>query len=223
VVAGFATHPHWDHLLWHARLGAPPRYATARCAAAAQEELSDPEAKAHITEHLEPTGLADQVALDQYGLVIPLPADTDRIPWDGPQTRIIEHQAHAPGHAALFLEDHRVLVAGDMLSDVLIPMLDVHGGADPVEDYLAALRMLETIADSVDAVIPGHGSIGGPGEVHLRINQDRAYVLALRDDKTPSDPRIGPAAGPGWEWVTDVHNGQAHRLAERNRRATTNG
>src|SRR6266545_4492479 len=25
VVAGFSTHPHWDHLLWHARLGAAPR------------------------------------------------------------------------------------------------------------------------------------------------------------------------------------------------------
>src|SRR5215470_17963335 len=33
VVAGFSTHPHWDHLLWHARLGAGPRYGTARCAA----------------------------------------------------------------------------------------------------------------------------------------------------------------------------------------------
>src|SRR5689334_23053263 len=29
VVAGFSTHPHWDHLLWHARLGAAPRYGTA--------------------------------------------------------------------------------------------------------------------------------------------------------------------------------------------------
>ena len=33
VVAGFSTHPHWDHLLWHAQLGAAPRYGTARCAA----------------------------------------------------------------------------------------------------------------------------------------------------------------------------------------------
>src|SRR4051794_23147555 len=24
VVAGFSTHPHWDHLLWHARLGVAP-------------------------------------------------------------------------------------------------------------------------------------------------------------------------------------------------------
>src|SRR3954447_12868631 len=32
VVAGFCTHPHWDHLLWHPRLGDVPRYATAACA-----------------------------------------------------------------------------------------------------------------------------------------------------------------------------------------------
>jgi hydroxyacylglutathione hydrolase len=26
--AGWSTHPHWDHLLWHASLGDVPRYAT---------------------------------------------------------------------------------------------------------------------------------------------------------------------------------------------------
>ena len=40
VVAGFSTHPHWDHLLWHAGLGAAPRYGTARCAATARDRLS---------------------------------------------------------------------------------------------------------------------------------------------------------------------------------------
>jgi hypothetical protein len=48
VVAGFSTHPHWDHLLWHARLGAAPRYGTARCAATARDQLSDAGAKARI-------------------------------------------------------------------------------------------------------------------------------------------------------------------------------
>jgi glyoxylase-like metal-dependent hydrolase (beta-lactamase superfamily II) len=28
VVAGFCTHPHWDHLLWHPQFGDVPRYAT---------------------------------------------------------------------------------------------------------------------------------------------------------------------------------------------------
>src|SRR5205823_8962859 len=37
VVAGFSTHPDWDHLLWHARFGDVPRYATATGAHAAGE------------------------------------------------------------------------------------------------------------------------------------------------------------------------------------------
>ena len=48
--------------------------------------------------------------------------------------------------------------------------------------------------------------------------RDRAYVLALREGHAPDDPRIGPSAKPGWEWVSDVHNGQAQRLAERSKR-----
>src|SRR6266568_6839257 len=59
VVAGFSTHPHWDHLLWHARLGAAPRYGTARCAATARDRLSDPRAKARIAE-LIPPDIAEQ-------------------------------------------------------------------------------------------------------------------------------------------------------------------
>jgi glyoxylase-like metal-dependent hydrolase (beta-lactamase superfamily II) len=33
VVAGFSTHPHWDHMLWHTKFGDVPRYSTAACAA----------------------------------------------------------------------------------------------------------------------------------------------------------------------------------------------
>ncbi|GIH19182.1 MBL fold metallo-hydrolase [Rugosimonospora africana] len=213
VVAGFSTHPHWDHLLWHAQLGEAPRYGTARCAAAVREQLSHPDAKARITEHLAETEIAGKVPLDLYGFITALPAGTARIPWDGPEVRVIEHQAHAPGHAALFVEERGVLVAGDMLSDVLIPMLDLNDAADPIEDYLAALRLMEGVAADVDVVVPGHGSVGAAGQVHERIERDRAYVLASRDGREPGDPRIGPSAKPGWEWVSDLHHGQAHRLA----------
>jgi glyoxylase-like metal-dependent hydrolase (beta-lactamase superfamily II) len=213
VVAGFSTHPHWDHLLWHAQLGTAPRYGTARCAATVRDRLSDPGAKARIVGHLIPPDIAGQVSLDLLGLITALPAGTARIPWDGPQVRIIEHQAHAPGHAALFIEERGVLVAGDMLSDVLIPILDVNGTADPIEDHLAALRLLEAVAGDVDVLVPGHGSVGGADQAHARIERDRAYVLDVRDGRVPSDPRVGPSAKPGWEWVSDVHNGQAQRLA----------
>ena len=222
VAAGFSTHPHWDHLLWHARLGAAPRYGTARCAATVRDRLSDARAKARIAE-LIPPDIVEQVPLDLLGLITGLPAETEQIPWDGPQVRIIEHQAHAPGHASLFIEERGVLVAGDMLSDVLIPMLDLNDTADSIEDYLAALRLLGGVAGDVDVLVPGHGSIGGADQIPARIDQDRAYVHALRDAHVPSDPRVGPSARPGWEWVSDVHNGQAQRLARRSERDGTPG
>lgn len=206
VVAGFSTHPHWDHLLWHPDLGEPVRWGTARCADTARERLS------HGIDARR-AGIPDDVPLDLLGNIVGLPGGTVKIPWDGPAVRIIEHQAHAPGHAALLIEDRRVLVAGDMLSDVLIPMLDLSDTADPIPDYLAALTLLEGVAGEVDVVIPGHGSVGGAGQVDARIDQDRAYVHALRDAGDLTDPRIGPSTAEGWEWVNDVHAGQLQRLA----------
>ncbi|HEY1674683.1 MAG TPA: MBL fold metallo-hydrolase [Streptosporangiaceae bacterium] len=214
VVAGFSTHPHWDHLLWDASFGAAPRYGTARCAARIQDFLSASDWKTRIAPMIPPD-IAGQVPLDLMGRITGLPTETAQIPWDGPQVRITEHQAHAPGHASLLIEERGVLVAGDMLSDVLIPMLNLMGTADPIEDYLAALRLLAGVADDVDVVIPGHGSVGGADQVQARIDQDRAYVHALRDAQVPSDPRVGPSAKKGWEWVAGVHERQRQQLAER--------
>jgi glyoxylase-like metal-dependent hydrolase (beta-lactamase superfamily II) len=214
VVAGFSTHPHWDHLLWHARLGAAPRYGTARCAAAVRVRLPEARGKARIAE-LIPPDIAEQLPLDLLGVITGLPAETARIPWDGPQVRIIEHQAHAPGHAALLIEERGVLVAGDMLSDVLIPMLDLNDPADPIEDYLAALRLLEDAANDVNVLVPGHGSVGGADQVRARIEQDRAYVHALREGGDPGDPRVGPSATFGKDWLPGVHERQLRQLARR--------
>jgi glyoxylase-like metal-dependent hydrolase (beta-lactamase superfamily II) len=211
VVAGFSTHPHWDHLLWHAKLGEAPRYGTARCAADIKAFLSDANWKDHIAEELPPE---IEVPLDLLGHITGLPAEATQIPWDGPKVRIIEHQAHATGHAALLIEERRVLVAGDMLSDVLVPMLDL-STADPIEDYLAALQLLEGVAGDVDVFVPGHGSVGGAHQLRARIKQDRAYVEALRDNQVVSDPRIGPSAKEGWEWVSNVHEGQLQQLAKK--------
>ena len=215
VVAGFSTHPDWDHVLWHAELGEAPRYGTARCAAAMRDLRSQADWQARVAEGLPPE-IAGEVPLDLFGLITGLPAGTARIPWDGPDVRAIEHPAHSPGHAALVVEGRGVLVAGDMLSDVFVPMLDdVHGTNDPVEDYLVGLRLLEGVVDEVDVLIPGHGSVGGGADARARFELDRAYVEALRDGGRFDDPRIGPSAKPGWEWVGDVHAGQLQRFGRR--------
>jgi glyoxylase-like metal-dependent hydrolase (beta-lactamase superfamily II) len=157
VVAGFSTHPDWDHVLWHVELGEAPRYGTGRCAIHLRDLLSNPDWKARVAEGLPPE-IAEEIPLGLFGLIAGLPAEAAQIPWDGPLVRILEHPAHAPGHAALLIEERGVLVAGDMLSDVLVPMLDdLDNTDDPIEDYLVGLRLLEGVAEDVDVLIPGHG------------------------------------------------------------------
>jgi glyoxylase-like metal-dependent hydrolase (beta-lactamase superfamily II) len=204
VVAAFATHAHWDHVLWHPNLGDAPRYATATSATAMRELLTQPDWVEQIAEGL-PEEIADDVPMSLLGLVDALPPGTEVIPWDGPTVRILEHNGHEQGHAALLIEHAGVLVAGDMLSDVLVPMLGLHGSAvDPLGDYLAGLEKLSSVV--AELVVPGHGSVGR--DLRDRIAADRAYVEAMRDRREVDDPRIGPDAKPGWEWVVYVHEGQ---------------
>ena len=98
VLAGFSTHPHWDHLLWHPRFGDVPRYATAAGANAASEARE--QARAMAAES------ASGIPLELIALVTPLPADGGPVPGE-----IIEHQAHAAGHAAVLLANRGVLLA----------------------------------------------------------------------------------------------------------------
>src|SRR3954468_8894826 len=145
VVAGFHTHPHWDHLLWHPGFGDVPRYATPATAELASQARERAQAMAAET--------APDIPLDLVAQVTPLPAD------GGPLLgEIIVHQAHAVGHAAILLADRGVLLAGDMLSDVLIPLLDPRRPGQ-VDAYKAALDRLGEAARYVDVVVPGHGAV----------------------------------------------------------------
>jgi glyoxylase-like metal-dependent hydrolase (beta-lactamase superfamily II) len=218
VVAGFSTHPHWDHVLWHATFGDVPRYGTARCAADLRDLLSKADWKAQVAEVLPPEH-AEEIPLDDlFGQITGLPANTAQIPWDGPNVRMIEHQAHAPGHAALVIEEVGVLVAGDLLSDVLIPFLELDA-ADPTDDYLAALQLFEGVAVDMTAFIPGHGSVGDAAQLRARIELDRAYVQALRDGGGSDDPRL--SAGPNKDWLPGVHEWQVQQVARTRERDGT--
>ena len=206
VVAGFATHSHWDHLLWHPALGAADHWATALAADTARRRLANGiDAKRF--------GIPDDVRLDGLGDDIAgLPDGADRIPWDGPTVHILEHRAHAPGHAALLIDGAGVLVAGDMLSDAFVPMLDLAGAPDPLGDYLAALLLLEAQAGEATVVIPGHGSVGDGTALRDRLARDRAYVEALAEGFEPHDARV-EAPREGWEFVRSVHERQLDQLS----------
>lgn len=185
VIAGFSTHPHWDHLLWHSRFGDVPRYATATCARIAGEARERAQKMAEET--------ASGIPLDLIGLLTPLPADGGPLPGE-----LIEHEAHAPGHAALLLADRGVLLAGDMLSDVLIPLLDARRPGQ-VTVYKAALDRLSEAVRHVDVVIPGHGAVAEGPEVAARLAADHAYIDALLRGEDPADARLEQ------EWLSVPH------------------
>jgi glyoxylase-like metal-dependent hydrolase (beta-lactamase superfamily II) len=211
VVAGFSTHPDWDHVLWIPAFGDVPRFATARGAAAIADLLAQPDWRDQLEPYLPPD-ISGEIPMELFGLLTALPAGAAHLPWDGPALRIVEHQGHAAGHAALLIEESGVLVAGDMLSDILIPFFD-GGGADPIGDYLAGLDVLESVAGEVELVVPGHGSVGR--DIRARIDLDRAYAQSLRDGVIPDDPRVGTDATFGTDWLPDVHRGQAQHLLAR--------
>ena len=178
VVAGFSTHPHWDHLLWHSRFGDVPRYATpggARAAGEARERAQSMAAQS-----------ASGIPLELVGLLTPLPADGGPVPGE-----IVEHQAHAIGHAA-------VLLAGDMLSDVLIPLFDPRR-PDQVGAYQTALDRLGEAARRVDVLVPGHGAVAEGPEVAARLAADHAYLDALRRGEEPADARLDQ------DWLSGIH------------------
>jgi glyoxylase-like metal-dependent hydrolase (beta-lactamase superfamily II) len=197
VIAGFSSHPHWDHLLWHPRFGDGPRYATAAGAQRATE--------ARERAQMMAADSASGIHLDLVALVTPLPTDGGPVPGE-----IIEHQAHAVGHAAILLADRGVLLAGDMLSDVLIPLLDSRR-PDQVAAYETALDRLGEAARHVDVLVPGHGAVAEGPEVAARLAADHAYIDALRRGEEPVDARLGPGA----TWLSDIHQSNVEQARGR--------
>src|SRR3954462_15968524 len=184
VVAGFSTHLHWDHLLWHPRFGDVPRYAASASAEAAGAVRERAQAMAAES--------ASGIPLELIGLLTPVPADGGPIPGE-----LVEHQAHAIGHTAVLLPDRGVLLAGDMLSDVLIPLLDPRRPGQ-VGAYEAALDRLDEAARYVDVVVPGHGAIAEGPQVAARLAADHAYIDALRRGEDPADPRLSQ------DWLSGI-------------------
>lgn len=212
IAAGVATHPHWDHVLWHASLGDAPRFAPARAVEVFEADRDPAWANA------EEAAPGHDPAL--FGRLTPMPDDVAELPSPAPAGCVlIRHDAHAPGHLALAVG--RVLIAGDMLSQRETPLLDVgHEGerrpapADPVGDYRAALDLLERRVRErgIDVIVPGHGPLTrGATAIAALFARDRAYLDALEEEAAGGpavdDPRL---ADP---WVAEQH--AAHLAALR--------
>jgi glyoxylase-like metal-dependent hydrolase (beta-lactamase superfamily II) len=171
-----ATHGDWDHLLARlafaqAALGCPE--STARRLAAepgsAQRKLRDFDAE-HYVQRPGPLSL---------GTVQSLPVPGKLELGEAQEIECYEAVGHTGDGAAYWLGWLGILVCGDYLSPVEIPMLS-DGGS--LEDYRATLERLGELAARASWVIPGHG---GPmaGERALEIlEEDSSYLEQLSDD-----------------------------------------
>ena len=190
---GWSTHPHWDHVLWSRELGDAPRYAAPAAITSAEAERdSILDGAWQAVPDLDPE-LVGRMRL----------LDASAIPWDGPEARLIVHDGHAPGHGAVFLPESGVLIAGDMCSDVEIPLLDTDA-ADPLGDYRTGMQRLAS-APGVRRVVPGHGHIGDAAELRRRLALDAAYLDAVSAGRPYDDPRLTPDSP---EWMRAMHEEQ---------------
>ena len=175
-VAGVATHEHYDHVLWHAELGAPPRWASATTVhrlASQRTEILRPAAQFLTPDLLELAGRLDVLT-------------SDVLPWRGPETVVIRHDAHAPGHLGLFQPATGVLVAGDMLSDIELPM--PADGDVTLETYLSGLDVLRPYVAQARWLIPGHGA--PTNQPAARLAADDRYLDDLLSRGRTDDPRV---------------------------------
>jgi glyoxylase-like metal-dependent hydrolase (beta-lactamase superfamily II) len=169
VVGLLATHGDWDHLLGGYAFPEAPLGAAETTAArlrneigAAQRELRDFDDELYV-ERPKPLSLPGAQQLPVPGHVGVGERELELHPADG----------HTVDGMAVWVPWARVLVAGDYLSPVEIPMLSPGGSASA---YLATLRRLEALVAQADHVVPGHG------EPLAILREDRAYVGALLED-----------------------------------------
>jgi glyoxylase-like metal-dependent hydrolase (beta-lactamase superfamily II) len=131
--------------------------------------------------------------MDLTGRLTALPEGTGLVPWDGPEAQLLVHNGHAPGHAGVFFPHAGVLVAGDMLSEMEIPLLATES-ANALADYREGLEKLAGLRD-VAWLVPGHGQVTDGAGFRSRVDADRRYLDKLEAGQPFEDPR----ATEGWQ------------------------
>ena len=174
-----ATHGDWDHLLGRLAFPGAAIGCAETTAAYLTGEPGGPQRELrafddeHYVQRRRPLSLGQVQALPVPGHVGLGERELELQPADG----------HTADGMAVWVPWARVLLCGDYLSPVEIPMLSPSGSRDA---YLATLERLRPYVQRADWAVPGHGSpIGGAGALAL-LDEDVHY---LTDWKLPPGRR----------------------------------
>lgn len=163
------THAHWDHLLGPARFPGATVIAHARYRGMARDHHAD--LQRQVARWRAAAGLPPA----SFSPPAPDLTFTSRLTLrrGGLRLDILHAPGHAPDHCAVYAPGDRVLWAGDMLSDLEVPM-----AMDGVVAYRATLACLADL--DVAVLVPGHGAPAmARAEVRARFAQDQRYLAAL--------------------------------------------
>jgi hydroxyacylglutathione hydrolase len=191
VVGLLATHADWDHLLGRYAFPQAPLGCAETTAArlvnepgAAQREMRAFDESFYV-DRARPLSLPSAQRLPVPGTVEVGDRALELHPADG----------HTVDGMAVWIPWARVLVCGDYLSPVEIPI--VHASASA---YRATLARLEPLVEAAEHVVPGHGGPVDAARAATILDEDRAYLEALLDDpakaalpagrRTPEQRRI---------------------------------
>jgi glyoxylase-like metal-dependent hydrolase (beta-lactamase superfamily II) len=177
-----ATHADWDHLL--GRLAFPGIALGVGWSSAerlrsepgtAHRELRDADAE-HYVARPAPLALGAYQELPVPGSIEIGDAEIELHPADG----------HTRDGTALFARFAGVLVCGDYLSDVEIPLIASAGSLD---DYRATLARLAPLIQAAEVVVPGHGAPHDRDTALRILDEDVDYLDALeRGEERPAMP-----------------------------------
>lgn len=186
-----ATHGDWDHLLGRlafpgAALGAGESTVERLSGAlgAAQRDL-----RAFDERHYVPDrgalGLGSLQSLPVPGRLEVGPHEIEVLPADG----------HTGDGVALWLGWADVLVCGDYLSPVEIPMISAASGGS-LGAYRATLARLSAWVARADWVVPGHGAPLRRERATEILGEDDDYLAALMTDPGSANAPASRGTGP---------------------------
>jgi glyoxylase-like metal-dependent hydrolase (beta-lactamase superfamily II) len=169
-----ATHADWDHLL--GRLAFPE--ALLGCAESSAERLrADPGAAQRELRSFDEGLYLERPAPLALGAVQPLPVP-GHCEIGELELELHPTGGHTADGMALWAAWAGVLVVGDYLSAIELPMLSPGGG---IAAYLATLERLQPLVAVAEHVIPGHGPVLDSERATAILEEDRAYLQALSE------------------------------------------
>ena len=197
-----ATHADWDHLLARqafgdAALGVAETTAarlTRETGAAARELRAFDDA--HYVDRPNPLSLGQVQAL-------PVPGHCEI---GDTELELHPAEGHTEDGMAIWIGWARVLVAGDYISPVEVPMISPGGARDA---YLATLRRLEPLVDAAAHVVPGHGDVIDGARAAAIVREDVNYLAKLPDAELPMARRGSAQRAIHAENVKRVRGGRA--------------